>query len=34
MINIKNFDSSFLKLDKKSCKNIAIITLDISQKKR
>ena len=24
MINIKNFDSSLLKLHKKSCKNIAI----------
>ena len=33
MLNIKDFDSSLLKLDKKLFKNIAIITLDTLQKK-
>ena len=31
MINIKNFDSSLLKIDKKSCKNIGIYYCDTSQ---
>ena len=33
MINITKLDSSLLKLDKKSHKNISAITLVISQKK-
>ena len=34
MANIKHFDSSLLKIDKKSFKNIDIITLDTSQFKK
>ena len=30
MINIENFDSNLLKIDKNSYKNIDIITLDVS----
>ena len=31
MINIKDFDPNLLKIDKKSCKNIYIYYIDISQ---
>ena len=34
MVNIKDFNSNLLKLDKKSFKNISISTLDTSQKKK
>ena len=33
MVNIKDFDSNLLKLDKKSYKTLLFITLDMSQKK-
>ena len=33
MINIKDFDSSLLKLDKKSFKNIAIYSIEYIEKK-
>ena len=31
IINIKNFDSFVLKIDKKSCKNTEFLTLGIAQ---
>ena len=34
MINIKDFDSSLLKLDKNSCKNIGIRTMDTLQQQK
>ena len=34
MINIKVFDSSLLKIDKNSCKNIGILKLDSSELKK
>ena len=34
MVNIKDFNSNLLKLDKKSFKNISISTLDTLQKKK